>query len=103
MEEPQSAAELQSFLGLVSYDQKFCEGFAEIASELYKLTEKSSRWNWNDEVHTCAFGKLKAVLTSPPLLAYPDFEKPLILQCDASDNAVGVILAQISNVKEHVI
>ena len=49
---PQSAAELRSFLGLASYYRKFCEGFAEIASELYKLTEKSSRWNWNDEVHS---------------------------------------------------
>ena len=35
--------------------------------------------------------------------SYPNFEKPFVLQCDASDNAVGVIPAQISNGKEHVI
>ena len=101
---PPSVAELRSFLGLSSYYRKILLGvFADIASELYKLTEKCSRLNWNDEVHACAFENLKAVLTSPPLLAYPDFEKPFILQCDASDNAVGVILAQISNGKEHVV
>ena len=34
------------------------------------------------------------MLTSQPLLKYPDFSKPFILTTDASNNALGAILSQ---------
>ena len=33
-------------------------------------------------------------MTSPPILAYPDFERPFILYTDASSFALGAILSQ---------
>lgn len=37
---------------------------------------------------------MKKRLTSAPLLVHPDYEKPFILQCDASTYGIGAVLAQ---------
>ena len=37
---------------------------------------------------------MKQLLTSQPLLQYPDFTRPLILTTDASNDALGAILSQ---------
>jgi hypothetical protein len=40
-------------------------------------------------------------LTSAPLLAYPDASKEYILHCDASGQALGIVLSQKDNKQEH--
>lgn len=41
-----------------------------------------------------AFEKLKTSLISVPLLVHPNYEKPFILQYDASTYGIGAVLAQ---------
>ncbi|MCW4347301.1 MAG: RNase H-like domain-containing protein, partial [Candidatus Thiodiazotropha endolucinida] len=48
---------------------------------------------WTDEC-TKAFEKLKLCLQSPPILGYPDFEKPFVLETDASFCGLGAVLSQ---------
>ena len=48
---------------------------------------------WTAECET-AFQELKRLLCSTPVLASPDFEKPFILQTDASEYGVGAVLSQ---------
>ena len=48
---------------------------------------------WRD-IHDTAFRKLKAVLTSEPILHLPDLDRPFILQTDASETGVGAALLQ---------
>ena len=51
-----------------------------------------------------AFKKLKTHLCSAPVLAYPDFTKPFLLDIDASDTGIGAVFSQLDeNGRECVI
>lgn len=58
---PKNVKELRSFLGLCSYYRRFVKGFSNIAKCLHKLTEKGSKFRWNDD-HQEAFERLKSFL-----------------------------------------
>ena len=99
---PKSVKDVRSFLGLCNYYRRFVEGFAKIASPLNRLTRKDVAFVWSPECET-AFNSLKNRLCSPPILAYPDFERPFHLYTDASQSALGYILSQTIEGREHVI
>ena len=90
---PVSAKQIRSFLGLCSYYRRFIHGFADIARPLHKLTEKSTPFQWTDECQV-SFRRLKAALTSAPVLAYPRPEGQFTLDTDASGEAIGAVLSQ---------
>ena len=50
-----------------------------------------------------AFDTLKKELTTAPILAFPDFTEPFILDADASSCGLGVVLAQTIGRKEQVV
>ena len=91
---PSNLDELRSFLGLAGYFRRFIPRFATVASPLTALTKKGVRFVWTDLTEN-AFQVLKSCLSSAPILAYPNFEKPFILQTDASDVGLGVVLTQL--------
>ena len=66
------------------------------------LTEKNANLKWTEECDK-AFQTLKDHLTKAPVLAYPDFDKPFVLDTDASDVAIGATLSQIVDGEEHPI
>ena len=67
---------------------------------MYNLTKKSAnQFQWT--VKCDAFLCLKALLTSAPVLVYPDFSKSFMVHIDASNGAVGKVLSQIRDGKEH--
>ena len=43
------------------------------------------------------------MLTSAPIIAYPDFNESFTLQTGASDTGLGVVVTQVQNVEERVI
>ena len=90
---PSTMKEVQAFLGLVGYYRKFIKGFAEIAGPLHKLTKKDTPFQWNAEQNE-AFLLLRTALLHPPILAYPNYERPYVLETDASAFAVGFVLSQ---------
>ena len=102
MSVPANVSELRSFLGICSYYRKFVKDFASIAKPLHKQTEKSKSFVWSEDCQS-AFEKLKATLTSAPILAHPDFSKPFVLDTDASNFAMGAVLSQVHDGKERVI
>lgn len=99
---PKSVKQVRQFVGLTSYYRKFVKDYAKIASPLHKLTEKGRRFTWTDECQQ-AFATLKRSLTTAPVLQYPDFKQPFILDTDASDVAIGCVLGQVCDGKEHVV
>ena len=100
---PRTVTHVRSFLGLCSYYRRFICGFADIAKPLYKLTEQTKRpFHWKEESEA-AFCRLKEVLTTAPVLAYPTCTDPFILDTDASDKGLGTVLSQLQDGEERVL
>lgn len=94
---PKSAKEVKQFLGLASYYRKFINGFADSAEPLNKLTRTRIKFNWDKNAQE-AFYKLKKALISPPILIFPNLEKPFRVICDASAFGIGAVLCQLDEV-----
>ena len=108
---PTTAKEAHSFLSLASYYRRFIPQFAEWANPLHDLNcpimmkKKHAHvklpplapnlppFKWTIE-HQESFNKLKEVLTSAPVLAYPNYDKSFILETDASLKGLGAVLSQ---------
>jgi transposase InsO family protein len=91
---PQSPSALRSFLGLAGYYRKFVSKFAHRAHLLHDLAAKpKDEYIWSDG-HRAQFEDLKQALTSAPVLATLDPDTDFILRTDASDTAIGGVLAQ---------
>ena len=91
---PQNVQEVQQFLGLMSYYWRFIQNFAAIARPLHRLTERGRAFKWTVKCEN-AFVKLKLCLRSSPILAFPDFSLPFILDIDACQCGIGAVLSQI--------
>lgn len=99
---PSNVTEVRSFLGLCSYYRKFVKGFSDIAVPLFDLTKKHAKFSWGAECQE-SFDRLKQTLCEAAVLAYPDFDKPFILDTDASEHSCGAVLSQIQNGEEKVL
>ena len=56
-----------------------------------------------DESHQTALEKLIDTLSSPQIMAYPDFSEPFCLYTDASQDGLGAVLTQVIDGKNKVI
>ena len=88
-----------SFVGLVGHYRHFIKGFAKIAAPLYDLTSRDNKDKKSEHVYLSpealeAFNHLKAACLHAPILAFPDFDKPFLLETDASRRGLGAVLSQ---------
>jgi hypothetical protein len=92
---PTTLTELQIFLGLANFYQRFVLGFSHIAWVLSQVTKGGGRakFVWGKEQQR-AFDDLKHRLCSSPVLSLPDLQQPFEIETDASDYAVGAVLTQ---------
>ena len=90
---PTTRRELRRFLGMVGYYRSFCKNFSVVAAPLTDLlsTKRSFVWTEGSRV---AFNQIKALLTTAPVLAAPNFTVPFVLAVDASDVGAGAVLMQ---------
>ena len=88
-----SVKELQGFLGLVGYCGKFVRHFRMICRPLTQLLHKGAVFVWRTETQD-AFETLKHALITTPVLALPNFEKPFVVETNACDKGIGVVLQQ---------
>lgn len=112
---PKTDKELRQFLGLASYLRRFVKNFASIAGPLHSILNNYSKKKrvksknvlslcekWNSECDI-AFETLKNKLSSPPIMAFPDFKAPFVLEIDASLKGFGAVLSQLQDGKRVVI
>jgi len=90
---PTDVRAVREFVGLASYYRRFVPNFARVAGPLHALTRSNVSFVWTDSCQH-AFDQLKELLTSPPVLAYPDFDQPFQLYTDASGKGLGAVLEQ---------
>lgn len=91
-----SRREVQQFIGFANYYRRFIKDFAHLAKPLHRLTERTQPFTWTAECQS-SFDHLRKLLCSAPILAYPDFQKPFILDTDASDMGIGGVLSQVDD------
>ena len=96
---PGTYTKVKSFVGLVGHYRCFIKGFAKIAVPLYDLTSGDNRDKKSEHVDLFpealeAFDRLKAACLQAPILAFPDFDKPFLLETDASGKGLGAVLSQ---------
>ena len=100
---PSNIGQLRRIPGLLGYYRRYVKSFSRIAQPLFDLLKKdnikssskvlnastSIHWQWQ---HQQTLKTLIAVITSPTLLPYPDFDQPFILHEDASTKDLGARL-----------
>jgi len=85
--------EVWSFLGLAGYYRRFIRDFSKIAKPMTKLLQKDVKFVWTPECEA-DFNALRHLLTTAPVLAQPNIEKPFDVFCDASGTSLGCVLMQ---------
>jgi hypothetical protein len=91
--EPTTRKGVRSFLGLAGYYRQYVLNFAKIAAPLHKLTGKATRWQWTEREQK-SFHDLKQILKEAPVLKIFDPNRPIIIDTDASNHAIGAVLVQ---------
>jgi hypothetical protein len=89
---PRTLKALRGFLGLVGYYRKFIAGYGAVAAPLTALLKREA-FKWTEEAEE-VFQLLKQALMTTPLLQLPDFDKRLIIDCDASRTGFAIVLHQ---------
>ena len=96
---PDTYTKVKSFVGLVGHYRCFIKGFAKIAAPLYDLTSGDNKDKKLEHVNLSpealkAFDCLKTACLHAPILAFLDFDKPFLLETDASGRGLGAVLSQ---------
>ena len=114
---PHDVDSLRSYIGFCSFYRRYVPNFAKVAKPLNELlvgivnlpkrrgrkaAQQGTKWKWDKEQQE-AFDKLKTLLTSPPILCYPDFDKPYELHVDASGDGLGAVLYQEHDGRNRVV
>jgi hypothetical protein len=78
---------------MAGYYRRFIPDFSKVAKPITELLKNQTKFIWSPEYEK-AFRILKKSLTTAPVLAQPDIEKPFDVYCDASGIGLGCVLMQ---------
>ena len=93
LSEPTNIAQVETFIGFVSYYRKFIRNCADILQPLNNLKKRNIKFEFDDECRK-SFNLAKQLLSTYPILRHPDMSRPFIIYTDASGVGMGAILAQ---------
>ena len=115
---PRTVGDVRHLMGLLGYYRRYIADFSRIAKPIYdlfkdnqsesvsvlqkpkqakKLKPKQAPSNepveWT-KVHKETLNTLINALITPPVMAYPEFDKPFVLHTDSSQEGLGAVLYQ---------
>ena len=121
---PSTVGGVRQLLGLIGYYRRYIPDFSRRAKPLYDLLKgpptpnnkstkrkphrkknlvpSSQPVTWT-EAHQNILAELVDLLSSPPIMTYPDFGKPFCLYTDASQEGLGAVLTQQQGGTQRVI
>ena len=99
---PKTWKELSRFLGMAGYYRALISDYGRFTGELTKLGKKNKLFKW-DGAHEKAFNKIKAAMSSSPVIRIADLSKQFIVKTDASMYGIGAVLQQEENGQRFVI
>ena len=93
---PETYTQVCTFCGLAGHYRRFIKGFTNIACPLYNMLGKEVKMGLVDLPPKAreAVNILKGKVQSTPILVFPDFNKPFLLEMDASKEGLGAVLSQ---------
>ena len=100
--EPWKIKDIQSFLGFANFYRHLIPHYSDIAVPLTRLTHKGSAWDFSDKCCS-TFNTLKKAFTTAPVLTHWIPGSPLIIEMDASDDALAAILSMVSPMDNEVL
>lgn len=96
---PKTKTQIRAFLGLSGYYAHYIPNFSVIAAPLTDALKGKAKKGvviWNKQCEE-AFESLKNKLTQKPLLRAPCFDREFLVQTDASNIGMGVVLSQVDD------
>lgn len=90
---PENTKDVRKFLGLARYYHKFVKISGLISRILTYLLKKNELFVWTQD-HQHTFESLKQALLTAPVMALPNFERPFVVETDASERGLGAVLMQ---------
>ena len=120
---PKTIGELRTLLGFLGYYRPYVRDFSKKFKPIYdllktdpegkkpKLSQKKNRKNqldarkdvvWPDEFQQVVNDVIDH-LKSPEFLAFPDYNQPFTVHCDASQSGLGAVLYQKQDGKDRVV
>lgn len=90
---PKNKDEVTRFHAMANYYRRFIPNFSTISYPLTYLRKKRVPFLWTNECEN-AFQQIKQILTSSPILTYPDFTKQFKVTVDASQMGCGAVISQ---------
>ena len=100
--ELKTVKQVRSFVGFCNYYRRFVKDFALIARHLHELTKKNARFEWTP-CFRMAFNRLRLELVTAPVLKFPRYDCPFIIDSDASNVSLGAVLLIFIDGVERVI
>ena len=93
---PETYTQFRTFCGLAGHYRRFIKRFTNIAHPLYDMLGKEVKMGPVELPPEAreAMSVLKRKVQSTPILVFPDFNKPFLLETDASKEGLGAVLSQ---------
>ena len=93
---PETYTQVCTFCGLAGHYRRFIKGFANTAHPLYDVLGKEVKMGPVDlpPEDREAVNVLKGKVQSAPVLVFPDFDKPFLLEMDTSKEELVAVLSQ---------